>query len=257
MPPNPFGRKSVFEMVANPLAAPRPERATSSSGPSERGRRASGAGGVQALVGRFASRASAFPGFTMELPEAEAGAGEVSAALGARSFGGTWFWPRRREDKAAVLVHIGSAGLTGGARPPQEEEGEGDALGVTPLLTSRSEPEEDLDASSAPASPASEPEPDNLGVGLGSPSETDTEVSPAEEEEEEADEVAPRAPPKPRTLAELRKGKGLFRASMKVDMALPMRVPDARNELIELANRVKAKNPQKHAKRGSMLFHDD
>ena len=167
------------------------------------------------------------------------------------------FWPRRREDKAPVLVHIGSAGLTGGARPPQEEEGEGDALGVTPPLTSSSEPEEDLDASSAPASPASEPEPeDNLGVGLGSPSETDTEVSPAEEEEE-ADEVAPMAPPKPRTLAELRKGKGLFRASMKVDMALPMRVPDARNELMELANRVKAKNRQKHAKRGSMLFHDD
>ena len=257
MPPNPFGRKSVFEMVANPLAAPRPERATSSSGPSERGRGASGAGGVQALVGRFASRASAFQGFTMELPEAEAGAEEVSAALGARSFGATWFWPRRREDKAPVLVHIGSAGLTGGARPPQEEEGEGDALGVTPPLTSSSEPEEDLDASSAPASPASEPEPeDNLGVGLGSPSETDTEISPAEEEEE-ADEVAPMAPPKPRTLAELRKGKGLFRASMKVDMALPMRVPDARNELMELANRVKAKNRQKHAKRGSMLFHDD
>ena len=119
--------------------------------------------------------------------------------------------------------------------------------------TSSSEPEEDSDASSAPASPTSEP--DDLGVGLGSPSETDTEVSPAEEEE--ADEVAPMAPPKPRTLAELRKGKGLFRASMKVDMALPMRVPDARNELMELANRVKAKNRQKQAKRGSMLFRDD
>lgn len=128
---------------------------------------------------------------------------------------------------------------------------------VASPLTSSSEPEEDSDASSAPASPTSEPEPDDLGVGLGSPSETDTEVSPAEEEEEEADEVAPMAPPKPRTLAELRKGKGLFRASMKVDMALPMRVPDASNELMELANRIKAKNRQKQAKRGSMLFRDD
>ena len=126
---------------------------------------------------------------------------------------------------------------------------------VASPLTSSSEPEEDSDASSAPASPTSEPEPDDLGVGLGSPSETDTEVSPAEEEE--ADEVAPMAPPKPRTLAELRKGKGLFRASMKVDMALPMRVPDASNELMELANRIKAKNRQKQAKRGSMLFRDD